>query len=194
MNYGCVYTWTTLRNIATLFLRFWQKIIFSDDFDLGGHVNKQNCRIWDTENPHANIEKPTHTKQVSVWCGFWSRGIFGPFFFENEQKEAFTVNGDRFGPCWKNFCSQKLKRRILATFGFNRTAPPATQPKLHSMFCVLFLKIALSAADVVWSPWSFALIPLHYYLWAAVKDKCYAYKPETIDALKDNIREAIDEI
>ena len=28
----------------------------------------------------------------------------------------------------------------------------------------------------------------------AVKDKCYADKPETIDALKDNIREAIGEI
>ena len=26
----------------------------------------------------------------------------------------------------------------------------------------------------------------------AVKDKCYANKPETIDALKDNIREAIE--
>ena len=31
-------------------------------------------------------------------------------------------------------------------------------------------------------------------LWRAVKDKCYADKPETIDALKDNIREAIGEI
>ena len=35
---------------------------------------------------------------------------------------------------------------------------------------------------------------LDYYLWAAVKDKCYADKPETINALKDNIREAIGEI
>ena len=35
---------------------------------------------------------------------------------------------------------------------------------------------------------------LEYYLWGAVKDKCYADKPETIDALKDNIREVIDEI
>ena len=35
---------------------------------------------------------------------------------------------------------------------------------------------------------------LDYYLWGAVKDKCYADKPETIDALKDNIREAIGEI
>ena len=27
---------------------------------------------------------------------FWSRGITGPFFLENEQGKAVTVNGDRF--------------------------------------------------------------------------------------------------
>ena len=31
-------------------------------------------------------------------------------------------------------------------------------------------------------------------MWGAVKDKCYADNPKTIDALKDNIREAIVEI
>ena len=56
-----------------------KKIIFSDEvhFDLGGHVNKQNCRIWGTENPHAYIEN---------WV----------IFFENEQEEAVAVNGDRY--------------------------------------------------------------------------------------------------
>ena len=43
-------------------------------------------------------------------------------------------------------------------------------------------------------PQSCDLTPLDYCLWGAVKDKCYANKPETIDALKDNIREAISEI
>ena len=38
------------------------------------------------------------------------------------------------------------------------------------------------------------MTPLYYNLWGAVKDKCYADKQETIDALKDNIREAIVEI
>ena len=38
------------------------------------------------------------------------------------------------------------------------------------------------------------MTPLDYYLWGAVKDNCYTDKPETIDALKDNIREAIGEI
>ena len=49
-------------------------------------------------------------------------------------------------------------------------------------------------ADVVWPPRCCDLTPLDYYLWAAVKDKCYDDKPEKIDALKDNIREAIAEI
>ena len=41
-----------------------KKIISPDEaqFDLGGYVNKQNCRIWATENPHAYIQKPTHPK------------------------------------------------------------------------------------------------------------------------------------
>ena len=81
--------------------RFWQKkkIIFSDEahFDLGGYVNKQNCRIWGTENPQAYIEKPTHPKRDTVWCGFWSRGIIGPFFFSKMSKERLvTINGDRY--------------------------------------------------------------------------------------------------
>ena len=49
-------------------------------------------------------------------------------------------------------------------------------------------------ADIIWPPRSCDLTPLDYYFWGAVKDKCYADKPETIDALKDNIREAIGEI
>ena len=49
-------------------------------------------------------------------------------------------------------------------------------------------------AHVIWPPPSCNLTPLDYYLWAAIKDKCYADKPDTIDALKNNIREAIGEI
>ena len=55
-------------------------------------------------------------------------------------------------------------------------------------------RIISCGADVVWPPRSCDLAPLDYYLWGAVKDKCYVDKPETIDALKDNIREAIGEI
>ena len=48
-----------------------KKIIFLDEahFDLGGYVNKQNCRIWCTENPHTSTENSTHpkTSHCLVW-------------------------------------------------------------------------------------------------------------------------------
>ena len=49
-------------------------------------------------------------------------------------------------------------------------------------------------AHVIWPPRSCNLTPLDCYLWVAVKGKCNADKPETIDVLKDNIREGIGDI
>ena len=105
----------------------------------------------------AYIEKPTHPKRVTVWCGFWSTGIFGPFFFENQQWEAVTVNGDLY----RAMLNEYWKRRILATFGFTRTALRATQPKLRSMFCALkiaFLVAELTSFDqpgaAIWHRWT----------------------------------------
>ena len=60
-----------VHQIATQFNNY-NKNNFSDEahFDVGGYVNKQNCRIWGTEKPHTCIEKPMHPKRVTVWCGF----------------------------------------------------------------------------------------------------------------------------
>ena len=76
----------------------------------------------------------------------------------------------------------------MTTFGFNRMALRATLDVLRPLFedCIIGRR-----ADVVWPPRSCDLTPLDYYLWNAVKGKCYADKPETTDALKDNIREAM---
>ena len=86
-----------------------KKIILSDEahFDIGGYINKQNCRIWGTENPQAYIEKPAHPKCVTVRCGFCFRGIIEPFFFENEQGEAVTVNADRYRAMLNDFLFTK---------------------------------------------------------------------------------------
>ena len=73
-EYGCAYALTTLGSVPAIDLQkmpiLAKKIIFSDeaDFEFGGYVNKQNCSIWGTENPHAYIETQTHPKRVTVWC------------------------------------------------------------------------------------------------------------------------------
>lgn len=63
---------------------FAKKIIFSDEahFWLNGFVNKQNCRFWCENNPQEIHEKPLHPEKVTVWCGLWSGGIIGPYFFK----------------------------------------------------------------------------------------------------------------
>ena len=65
----------------------------------------------------------------------------------------------------------------MATFGFNKSALRATQPVFED-------RIISHKVDVFWPPRSCDMTPLDYYLWGTDKDK-----PETIDALKDNIRE-----
>ena len=130
-----------------------KKISFSDEahFDLGGYVNKQNCRIWGTENPHAYDPKTSHCLvQILV-----QRHNNSSKMSKERPLQSMAIV---IGPCLTNFSSQKLKRRILATFSFNRTALRATQPKLYLMFCALFLKIALSEAELM----SF------FQLWAAI--------------------------
>ena len=76
----------------------------------------------------------------------------------------------------------------------NRTALRTTQPALDVLRPIFEDRIISHRTNVVWPPGSCNLTTLDYYLWGAIKDKCYADKPETSDTLKDNIREAIGEI
>ena len=72
--------------------------------------------------------------------------------------------------------------------------PQKLQTTLDVLRPVFEDRIISPRADVVWPPRRFDLTALDFNLWGAVNDKYYAYKPETIDTLKDNIREAIGEI
>ena len=49
-----------------------------------------------------------HPPRVTVWCGFWSGGIIGPFFFENDAGNAVTVNGERYRAMLTNFLWPKI--------------------------------------------------------------------------------------
>ncbi|GFV86879.1 uncharacterized protein TNCV_2198311 [Trichonephila clavipes] len=60
-------------------------ILWTDEahFHLDGSVNTHNCRIWETDNPHSTLQVPLHSPKVTVWCGFSSSFILGPYFSRN---------------------------------------------------------------------------------------------------------------
>ena len=127
-----------------------------------------------------------HPKRVTVWCGFWSRGIIGPFFFGNEQGEVVTVNGDRYRAMLNEFLFTKIEEEDIGNIWFQQDGAMChtAEAILDVLRPVFEDHIINRRADVVWPPRSCE----DYYLWGAVKGKCYATKPETIDVLKDNIR------
>ena len=127
--------------------------MFSDEayFDLGESVNKLNCRIWGTENPHAYIEKPTHKKRFTVCCGFWSRGINLSFFFENEQGEAVTVNVDRYRAMLNAFLFTKIEDEDIGNIWFQQDGVTChtAEATLDVLRLVFEARIISRRADVV---------------------------------------------
>lgn len=90
---------------------FIKNIIFSDEthFHLNGFVNKQNCRIWENENPEIIHEKQMYPQRVTVWCGFWRKGLIGPYFFEDAEGNTITVNRERYRAMISDFLWPRLE-------------------------------------------------------------------------------------
>ena len=148
-----------------------------------------------TTRTHTLKKRGTQNESL-FGAGFMSRDIIGPFFFENEQEDAVTVNSERYRAMLNEFLFTKNKEEDIDNIWFQQHdatchTAEATLDLLRSVFED---RIISRRANVVWPPRSCDLTPLDNYLWGVVKDKCYADKPETINALKGNIREAIGEI
>ena len=91
---------------------------------------------------------------------------------------------------WNEFFFTKINEEDIVNIWFQQdgTTCHTTEALLDDLRSAFDDRIISRRVDVVWPPRGGDLTPLGYYLWGAVKDKCYADEPETIDALKDNIR------
>ncbi|XP_055307310.1 uncharacterized protein LOC129571528, partial [Sitodiplosis mosellana] len=174
---------------------FLKKVIFSDEahFHLNGYVNRQNCRFWGSENPRETEEVSAHPARCTVWCGLWAGGIIGPYFFENDDGRAVSINGERYREMLQYFFWSEIEDMDLSDMWFQQDgARPHTTPETLAVIEERFPnRIISQKAEVGWPPRSCDLTPLDYFLWGYVKDKVYANKPSTIAELKIEIRRVI---
>ena len=85
---------------------------------------------------------------------------------------------------WSSFLSWRVcKQAKLSQFGAQKARKHILKSR-RTKNKLLFLKISRRVV----------LTPLDYYLRGDVKNMYYAYKPETIDTLKDNLREAFGQL
>ena len=82
-----------------------KKIIFPHKahFDLDGYINKQNCSIWGSENPHAYIEEPYNQNE----------SLFG-------EDWAVTVYGDRCRAMLNEFLFTKFEEKDIGNICFQQ--------------------------------------------------------------------------
>jgi len=176
-------------------LQRWLFISDEATFGLEGTVQKQNCRIWGEENPHAVVERDTQMRaHVTVWCAISSSAIVGPYFFE-EGRRAVTVTGARYSAMLESFFLPELHRRHVdvskAWFQQDGATPHTTRGVLQYLQGVFPNRVLSKGTAVPWPPRSPDLSPADFYLWGHVKAQVYQSPVRSVRELKLRIRRAV---
>jgi hypothetical protein len=176
---------------------FSSKFTMSDEahFHLCGYVNKQNYRFWGTENPQITHEEPLHPLKVTAWCavyaGFFKNGDFFKIdFFKNGVGQTLTVNGERYRAIINDFLMPQLDELALENMWFQQDGATAhTALETNDILKQAFPGRLISRfGDLHWPARSPDLTALYFFLWGFLNSRIYVNKPQTLAALKQNIR------
>jgi len=109
---------------------------------------------------------------------------------------AIIVNGECYRSMISNVLCPKMDDMDTDNMWFQQDNPTCHTP--HAMMDILherFEGMVISRdGEVNWPPRSCDLTPLNFFLWGYLKSQIYTNKPQTIDALKINITNAIQQI
>jgi len=170
------------------------KLLMSDEahFHLHDTVNKQSFQYWSAANPHELHQRPTCDPKETVWCAVRSKGVTGPYFFEDEDGKAITVTSQCYTEMINEFLSTNLPPN-KGTLWFQQDGAMAHTAVISiASLRRLFPQWVISHfGDVPWPPRSLDLTAPDFFLWGYLKSKVYSTCPTYLHALKENILEEI---
>lgn len=167
-------------------------------FLLNGGVNTQNCRIWANTLPDTVMEKPLHSEKVTVWCAMSSKGIIGPFWFQDGNGSTTTINKERYVKTlerfWGHLCRQYAASLDNMWFQQDGAAPHTSNMALEWLQQHFGDRCISRKVQHPWPAHSPDLTPLDFFLWGYLKSKVYERSPETLEELKNAIEREIKRI
>ena len=180
----------------------WIKDVWFSDvahFHLNGIVSKHNYRFWGIKMPADFItQKPLHSSKVTAWCALSYRGIIGPFWFEDEDENAVTINQENYRRVVQTFCTNLCRKRNItfSTQWFQQDgATPHTAKETLEFLRQKFENRLISFKTAhLWAPHSPDLNPLDFFLWGYAKENVYKNNPQTVQELKAEITQFIRRI
>jgi hypothetical protein len=170
-------------------------LVFSDEanFHLSGVVNRHNAVYWDASNPDFTATLPVNSPKVTVWCGIWSGGVFGPFFFDDNVTSASYL------AMLSEWLMPQLRRNHLFVHGKlwyqQDGAPPhwgrAVREFLDQQFGEQWIG---RSGPIQWPARSPDLTPLDYWMWGYLKNMVYQNQASSLVELKALITQHVTAI
>lgn len=188
-----VFMCETLTDLYRTYPNF--RIIMSDEaaFHINGRVNKHNCRIWGLENPREFHQHERDSPKVNVWCAVSREKLYGPFFFAEN-----TVRGNNYTDMLENFFYPQLEQDGILNqnvYFQQDGAPPhysnIARESVNQQFGNNWIG---RSGPIEWAPNSPDLTVPDFFVWGYVKDRVYNPMPATIEELKNNIRQVMENI
>lgn len=172
---------------------FIHKLIMSDEahFHLNGFINKQNCRIWGTENPRVIHQRELHPQKCTVWCGVMSQEVIGPYFFEDDFGNTVSVTGKRYRSMIENFLHPAVQDKPGTWFQQDGATPHTARDTIQLLRHLFEERIISRGCEINWPSRSPDLTAADFFLWGYLKERVYVNKPQTLQHLKNNIEAEI---
>jgi len=129
-----------------------------------------------------------------VWCAVSSRGVIGPYFFENEERITMTVTSDRYVEMLQSFVAPALNNFPQLHKAWFQQDGATSHTARQSMAAVRELfgnRVISRFGGIPWPPRSPDLSVCDFFLWGYLKNRVYTTWPRTLNELKQRIQDEI---